>query len=134
MKKKELIKAIDLAGSLNTDIKTKTKDLDKLKTVLRAHVKENKEARVEGAQFVLRAEPYVAVSVDGDAIVKKLIGVKPNKIDPADNYVLTGAELLDLLKMSDWAVAGVKEVYGETDNPYINTETKEFHSLNFDKK
>jgi len=125
---------IDLGGTLNKEIKSKTKDLDKIKVALRKTMGASKMDEGFGEDFRATATDYTAVTVDKEAAIKSFIGVTTAQIDKDVTITLSGADLIQLLVAANFSIAELKKVFTEDGmNALTTSVTKHFYTMSFFK-
>jgi len=132
--KKTIIDLIDLGGKLNTDIKAKTKDLDVIKQKLRKEMSKSKLSEAYGTEYSLAASDYTSVEVDKESVIKSLIGMRTAQIDPNEEIMIPGDQLIRLLSAANFPVKALKKIFTDDGIDAITTKTtKHFYTLKFNK-
>jgi hypothetical protein len=96
---------------------------------------EQKLSEAYGTEYALTASPYTSVTVDKEAVIKSLIGVRTAQIEPDGKITIDGASLIRLLTAASFSVSALKKIFTEDGVEAVTTKTtKEFHTLKFNKQ
>ena len=129
-----LIDLIDLGGKLDTEIKDKKKDLDKIKVKLRKEMSEKQLEESYGTEYILKASDYTSTEIDKESVIKSMIGMRTAQIDPESDVTLKGIDLIRLLTATNFTAKQLKKVFTEDGMNAITTkQTKQFYTLSFKK-
>ncbi len=125
---------IDVGGHLDTELKQKKKDLDKIKKALREHMKEDMIAEDYGEAFILKAASHVTTTPDLSAVINAYISVKKDQIDPEEEITISGRDLMLFLDAVSVSVSNIRRDFTEESAGLLmSSVTKEFHTLTFKK-